>query len=282
MDCSLVIEEDGHWLGLLPAAYLPESGREAAGRRIASHPGITYGGVIHQGALLGGRMLEAFEAIIRHYREAGAATLVYKVVPHFYHRVPAQDDLYALFRLGARRLRCDLSSTIDLAARRAPTERRRRSLGRAVKQGIVVRDGVSQLGDFWNILSANLARRHNAKPVHSLAEIELLADRFPAEIRCYGAYLHEEMLAGTVLFATPVTLHAQYIAATEEGMRTSALDAVFDHLLNLAAQEGYRWFDFGISTEKQSFSLNEGLYRFKSEFGGGGTVHEIYELDLRQ
>jgi len=26
--------------------------------------------------------------------------------------------------------------------------------------------------------------------------------------------------------------------------------------------------------------LNEGLYRFKSEFGAGGVAYECYELDL--
>jgi hypothetical protein len=38
----------------------------------------------------------------------------------------------------------------------------------------------------------------------------------------------------------------------------------------------------GISTEQQGTVLNDGLYRFKSEFGGGGVVHEFFEIDLRE
>ena len=43
---------------------------------------------------------------------------------------------------------------------------------------------------------------------------------------------------------------------------------------------GLQDFDFGISTEAEGMILNEGLYRFKSEFGGGGVVHEFYEMRL--
>jgi lipid II:glycine glycyltransferase (peptidoglycan interpeptide bridge formation enzyme) len=62
----------------------------------------------------------------------------------------------------------------------------------------------------------------------------------------------------------------------------SALDAVIEHCIEQAMRDAKRWFDFGISTESQGLVLNEGLYRFKSEFGGGGTVHEFFEIDLRR
>ena len=82
------------------------------------------------------------------------------------------------------------------------------------------------------------------------------------------------------MFITPTTFHAQYIASSEMGYDCSALDAIFEQGILSAQKDGKRWFDFGISTEVGGKVLNEGLYRFKSEFGAGGTVHEFYELDL--
>ena len=47
-----------------------------------------------------------------------------------------------------------------------------------------------------------------------------------------------------------------------------------------ARARGACYFDFGISNEDEGRVLNEGLYRFKYEFGAGSAVHEFYELDL--
>lgn len=284
-DRSLVIEENGRLAGLFPAALVKvssESSEQIEQIKVVSHPGSTYGGIVHQGGLQGARMIAAFEAIMSHYADDGHESVVYKAVPGIYHRVPAQDDLYALFRLGAKRVRCDLSSTIDLANRRKPSERRRRSHRKSLDAGVLMVEGHSYLRGFWDILEANLARRHNTQPVHTFDEIVILAERFPEEIRCVCAMVADTMVAGTVLFLSGNVTHTQYIAATEYGFSVSGLDAVFGYCLQMAAERGHRWFDFGTSNEHGGQYLNEGLYVFKSEFGGGGTVYETYEVDLRR
>jgi len=274
-DRSLVLEEEGRWVGVLPAATHP-----ADARCVSSHPGATYGGVLHQGALLGDRMLEALRAVAAHYAAEGANRLAYKAVPAFYHAVPAQDDLHALFRMGAQRVRCDLSSTIDLAARRPLPERRRRSLRKAQQGGVRVSEGLEGLDALWDVIAENLQRKHGVAPVHTAAELRLLAERFPRDITIVCADKDGRVVAGVVVFRTRVADHAQYIAGSEEGYRLSALDAVFQHCIDAASAAGKRWFDFGISTEEGGTVLNEGLYRFKSEFGGGGTVHEFFDIRL--
>lgn len=274
-DRSLMVFDDKDRLvGLLPAALDP--GDE---RLVASHPGSTYGGFVHLGGLGGEAMMEAFAAAARHYAAAGADRLLYKPVPYFYHRGPAQDDLHALFRLGAKRVRCDLSSTIDLDFRRPPSSRRKRSLAKATAAGVTVAEGLGRIEALWVVIADNLARRHGAAPVHRLEEMRLLAERFPDSIRCVAAALEGSVVAGVILFDTPVARHAQYIAASEAGYAVCALDLVFEHCIGGARAAGHRWFDFGISNERDG-RLNSGLYRFKSEFGGGGAVHEQYELAL--
>ena len=44
-------------------------------------------------------------------RASGISKLIYKAIPHIYHTVPAEEDLYALFLLNAKLFRRDVSST---------------------------------------------------------------------------------------------------------------------------------------------------------------------------
>lgn len=276
-DCSLIVEKDGRWVSVFPAALQP--GDE---RCVVSHPGITYGGLLHKGGVKGEQQVAVLSMICRYYAEQGYTRLVYKAVPWFYHVTPAQDDVYALFRLRARHIRCDLSSTIDLQRRRQVSKRRRRSLKKALRMGVEIREGSEYLPAFWQVLSDNLKKKHQAVPVHTLAEITQLAERFPDNIRCVVGLDGHEVISGVLIFTTPLVAHAQYIASSENGYEKSALDAVFKYCIEQAMKEGKRWFDFGISTEHSGMVLNDGLYRFKSEFGGGGTVHEFFEVDLSE
>jgi hypothetical protein len=273
-DLSIIVEDDGDWLGILPAAVLP-----GQADCVVSHPGITYGGLLHCGRLFGSDAVTAMAAIAKRYREAGLSRFRYKAIPHIYHQCPADDDLYALFRLGAVRYRCDLSSTIDLRARRTVSERRKRGLRKAQKAGVKVVSDIGLLPQFWAVLGANLAERHRARPVHTLAEMQDLTVRFPEHITLVCACLDGEVIAGTLLFLSPCVHHAQYIAANQVGHDHAALDAVFEQCIDSAAQRAH-YFDFGTSTEEDGQLLNDGLYRFKSEFGGGGTVAAFYELEL--
>jgi hypothetical protein len=276
-DRSVLIEDDdGALLGLIPAAQHPGQ-REV----IVSHPGITYGGALHQGRLRGPAMLDALQSAAVLWDASGYARLQYKAVPHIYQSTPAQDDLYALFRLGALRYRCDLSSCIDLQHRLAVSERRTRGQKKARRAGVEAVSGGEHFAALWQVLTANLQRKHDARPVHTLDEITLLAGRFPEHIQLVAARLDGKIEAGIVLFLSGTVAHAQYIASSETGYEVNALDLVFEAAIEQSRLAGKRFFDFGISTEDQGRTLNEGLNRFKNEFGAGGVVHEFYELNLK-
>lgn len=276
VDRSLIFEDDaGHWLGVLPLAQDP-----ADATRWVSHPGITYGGVLHDGALRGAAMVSALESACALMREQGARRLIVKPVPHIYALAPAQDDLYALFRLGAQRVRCDLTNCIDLAHPLPRSERRRRGLKKAQRTGLVIEAGADELGALWPVIEDNLARAHGLRPVHTLAQMELLASRFAQQIVCRVVRHEKRVVAGLVLFVTQRVTHAQYIASSEDGQALCALDLLFDHAIGEARAMQQRYFNFGVSTEDGGRVLNEGLHRFKSEFGAGGVVHEHHEVIL--
>jgi hypothetical protein len=135
-------------LGVFPAALSPDDASV-----VVSHPGATYGGVVHGGKLAGDRALEALEGLCQEYRRRGLHALIYKSVPHSYHRIPSMDGEYALFRAGARLYRCDLSASIALDRPEPRSERRKRGLKKAAKQGVALaREGEGLLEWYWALL----------------------------------------------------------------------------------------------------------------------------------
>jgi hypothetical protein len=273
-DESLLFYKGNILLGILPAARSLTNTNE-----VISHPGITYGGILHGGEITGTVMLEVFSALIEYYKGKGYSFFVYKAVPFIYPIKPSQDDLYALFRLRATIKRCDLSCALDLSMPKALSNRRMRGVKKA-SRSVVISGARSLLPNLYGVIQENLDRKHGASPVHSLLELTELAEKFPKEIQIRCAIVENIVEAGVIFFISKNVWHAQYIAASKVGYELSALDAIFDASLEEAEALGARYFDFGTSNEAQGTILNAGLYTFKSEFGGSGVAHEFYELNL--
>lgn len=277
-DASLVVQDRaGAWLGVLPAAVDSQDPTV-----LSSHPGITYGGIVHTGALAGERMLEALSLVARHAAEAGFAALVYKPVPPIYHRRPSQDDLYALFRVDAERFRVDLCATIDLREPRTLSRERRGALRRAVRAGVAVERDAAALQELWPLLEWQLETRHHTRPVHSLAEMEDLVGRFGERIQVWVGRVAGEAVAGVITFVTDRVVRAQYSIAGPASREEGALTLVFEEAIRDGAQSGRRYIDFGNSNEADGRILNTGLFRFKAGFGASATVQEFYRIGLSE
>jgi len=258
-------------------AVLPAAEDPSDATTVVSHPGITYGGIVHDGSLRGDAMIDALRAARDHYKAAGYRTLRYKTVPAIYHREPAQDDLYALFRLGARLYRRDLSATVELAAGTTARSDRRRNPRVATKRGAMLSTDPTDLDAFWDVLTSSLAARHATKPVHTADEMRTLMHLFPGAITLETVLLDGEVVGGTVHYRTDRVLHCQYSAASPAGAKAYALDLAFARAIETC---DLPYYDFGVSTEDGGTVLNAGLYDFKTSFGARGTVCDFYELSL--
>ena len=156
---------------------------------------------------------------------------------------------------------------------------RRRGVVRAEQAGIHVEISDSY-GGFWRVLADNLGTKYGVKPVHSLAEIELLHGRFPKNIVLYQAVRDGSVLGGVVLYVTPQVVHAQYSSATPEGKQLGAIDLIYERIMHHDYKD-YPYFDFGRSTENADGSgLNETLVFQKEGFGARGLCYDIYEWEL--
>lgn len=244
-----------------------------------SHQGLTYGGLIMSSRTTAMNILNVFEVLTVTFRHQGIKKIVYKAVPHMYHRLPAEEDLYALFRYGAVISERNISSTIHLPEEIMYSDSRKNGLRKAQKSSLKV--GLSNdLSSFWQILANNLKERYDIEPVHSLSEITYLRDKFRNEIHLFSVADSDDiMLGGCLVFEMENIVHAQYTAATEEGKKNGAIDLVIDYIVN-TAYPYKQYFDYGTSTEKQGHYLNENLIYQKEGFGARGTVYDIYTINL--
>jgi hypothetical protein len=270
-DHSLLIRNDDDSL----AALLPANLSDGV---LSSHGGLTYGGFVSDDAMKLPKMIEVFEATLHFLKEQSIRQLTYKSVPHIYHRAASEEDLYALFLCDARLLRRGALAVVDSAHPLPMQERRRRGARKAAKSGLAVRQ-TDDFATYWGILDERLREAHDARPAHTLEEIQLLQSRFPENIKLFAAYQDEAMLAGVVIYESETVAHTQYIAANQRSRELGALDLVFDELLNTYYRTK-RYFDFGTSDEQQGRVLNRGLIDQKEGYGARVMAHDHYEVEV--
>ncbi|MDR0988666.1 MAG: GNAT family N-acetyltransferase [Prevotellaceae bacterium] len=270
-DASLLVYQNSKLMALLPG--------NLSNHGYYSHQGLTYGGLIYSAAVTFGQVETLFHLLTNYIRtELKATSLLYRAIPHIYHRYPAEEDLYALSRMGASLVNRSLSSVVPTAERLPYRTLRRRQMARARGEALeVVED--ENFAAFWPVLTENLLSCHGVRPVHTLSEITYLHRCFPRHITLFRVCRQGETVGGCVVYDTHQVAHVQYIAASEAGKQYGALDLLFDYLMNRRYPDKH-YFDFGISTEHDGSLLNEGLLFQKEGFGGRAVMYDTYELKL--
>ncbi len=270
-DHSLFFTKGGSIQAVMPACKM--------GNTLAAHGGLTYGGYIMGRKTSTEDTLHFFQMLSTMLREKGFDELRIKPVPHIYHTLPAEEDLYALFRLNAHLMVRNVSASIFMPDRLIFRKDRKAGARKALRSGITVEESTDYAG-FWKILQDNLASKYGAAPVHTLEEITALAKAFPRNIKLHTAIAPDgEMMGGTVVFITTQTVHTQYISATPEGKLRGAIDILFDRLIN-ETYSNYRYFDFGTSNEDGGRVLNESLICQKEGFGARAICYDTYSVKI--
>ncbi len=272
-DHSLIFRKDNNIIALLPA-----NEKES---QLISHGGLTFGGIISNSEMTTSVMLMIFDELKVYCLNKNLTKLVYKFIPNIYHILPAEEDLYALFRHQAKLVRRDVTTVVKAGRMPEFQQRRIRSIKKAVSAQTVIKEAKdnSEWKNYWEILTAVLENRHQVKPVHTFEEILKLKTLFPDNIKLMISLNENKINAGVVLFIHDQNIHAQYICVNDEGRNLGSLDLIFDTIIK-TSQEKQKHFDFGISTENNGTILNEGLIDQKEGFGGRSVVHDFYELNF--
>ena len=194
-DFSLLFYKKEKLYALLPAHIKKDV--------LYSHFGLTYGGLIMDHQVTSADTLVLFEELNAYLRMRNITKVAYRPTPSIYHSIPAEEDLYALFKVcHARIVARDIASTVVMERRLKWSHGRKEGINRCLKNEI--RGEKSEdYAAFWKILADNATHKYDTLPVHSLEEIQLLKQKFPENIQLFVAEKGETMLGGTVLYLTP-------------------------------------------------------------------------------
>lgn len=266
-DNSLMFYEDDVLLAILPASL--------HGNELRSHGGLTYGGFITNEKMKQHKMLECFDVLRLYMRENGISNLVYKAVPYIFHKQPAEEDLYALFRSNAKILKIEPSTAVLLKNPVKMPKGRKAQISRALREGVKI-----ELSDDFETflkLENSVLIKHNTQAVHSAEELRLLKSRFENEIQLWTAVYQNKIIAASLLFVYDNAVHTQYMAADDKAREIGALDLLIKTVMD-EFSAGKTYLDFGISSENGGGFLNEGLISQKEGFGGRTLCYQTWEI----
>lgn len=269
-DNSLMFMEKGELIAVLPASL--------HGNELRSHGGLTYGGFITNEKMKQHKMLDCFDLLKQYMNENNITNLIYKCIPHIYHKQPSEEDLYALYKTGAKVLKIEPSTTLNLKLPLKMPKGRKAQISRAKREGVII----EQSNDFESFIELEnnvLSEHHNTKAVHSAEELKLLKSRFENEIQLWVAKYENEIIAGTLLFVYENVVHTQYMAANDKAREIGGLDLLIKTLTDKFS-DSHTYFDFGISTEDSGKYLNEGLIAQKESFGGRTVCYQTWEMNI--
>ena len=269
-DNSLLFYDEEKLVALMPASI-----KDGV---LTSHGGLTYGGFITGNDMKQHHMNDCFMALKEYALQNGIKEIIYKHIPHIYHKQPAEEDLFSLYYNGAGVVKIEASTVIDLQQPLKMPKGRKAQVGRARREGVSIKES-NDFESFIELENQVLNERHGTKAVHNASELHLLQERFPNNIKLLAAFYQEKIIAGTVLFIYDNVVHTQYMAANETAREIGALDLTIATVIE-QFKEAKKWLDFGISTEDAGHYLNEGLIAQKEGFGGRTNIYQTWLLHI--
>jgi len=267
-DNSLMFFKQNKLVALLPANI-----RE---NQLISHGGLTFGGILSDSSMKTSLMLEVFDSLIAYLHENSSKALIYKAIPYIYHILPAEEDMYAIYRCGGKLIRRDVNSVINFREEIKFSKGKKEGIKKAIKAGLRVVES-SDFSSFFRIGRQILADKYHARPTHTAEEMQVLTNHFPENIKLFATYKENNMLAGVIIYEYKNVVHTQYMFNSEEGTNCGALDIILNYLIT-GRCKSKSYFSFGISTEQDGLYLNEGLVSQKELFSARTVVQDVYEI----
>lgn len=269
-DFSLMVYKDDKLVALLPL--------NIDKNKFISHGGLTYGGFIINKNISTTLMLEIFKEFIDFSKSNRIEKILYKSIPHIYHKIPSEEESYCLFVNDFNLIKRDISSCINMRKSKIKGKKMT-GYRKGIKLGLKIIE-TSDCSSIVDIINVNLNKKYNTDAVHTSSELNSLKNNFKNEIKFLNLDIDGKIEGGAILFLTNNVVHAQYVATSDKAKKNRGLDFIICFIYEKYCNE-FEWFDFGISTEKNGRFLNKNLIKSKEEFGLSGICYDTYELNIK-
>lgn len=273
--------------GMIKCVLMSASAKDDADV-IVSHPGTTFAGLIFNSKDSVGEMAKVVDLVEAHYK-SNYKKIVLRTSHPCYSDQPNQKIDYMLLRKGYKFGFTALVNIIDLSKINTEDEifglyncRKRNQVRKSIngnRFSFTQKENIPR--EIWMNMALNLDRKFDARPTHAYSEINELQHMFNEKIVPYATYkANGDYGAFSLAYKFKNVFHTQYLDMNYDLSRENPNYFLLHHLIIEAIREGYRYFSLGGSTEKRGEYLNEGLFRFKSGFGGGSILLPQYEKEL--
>lgn len=283
-DASLCIYKGNE----LVAAVLGCVIREDDKRILFAHKGTTFGGITISKKIYSVTAIEEMMLLIENFiKEVGFSKVYIKTVAPIYQRESTDLIDYFLYKNGYT-CYSELNFYMGLSRYYADvlnqfSSGKRRDYRYSLKSNLIFTElhSESEIGEFYEVLQKNI-RKLGIRSVHTESDLlDLKFNRFKDEIKFYGVYSDEVMIAGSMIFIFDnKVFHTQYLSSDEEYLSLFPMDFLITNLIEVAVDMNMEKFSFGICTEDQGRYLNMGLSRFKEGFGTEYCINRSYEKEF--
>ncbi|WP_430934931.1 hypothetical protein [Saccharicrinis sp. 156] len=269
-DMSLMLYNKGLLKALLPGNIKDD--------HFYSHQGLTFGGIVHHShfTLEEARLL--LNKIVSYLRNENVKNFTIKMQPFFYASSHTQIQQYLFESLKYEKHSQHIGAFINCNNHSFPkssVEKRKLRL-----DNFYVQEDVS-IEEYWKVLEENLADQHKSKPVHTLAEIQLLQNKFPKNIKVFAIknkFTHK-IDAGILVFDHGEIVKMQYIATSSDGRKNRATHALY-FLFISHFKKSKKYIDMG--TCMTGDEINTSLLYLKQRYGADVYSVNYYNLNTNK
>ncbi len=285
-DDSIVVRDKGSHIvkGVFLAAIDTEDSTA-----IISHPGTTFAGLIYNIRDSYQMVSHVVEMILGYY-ETRYRYINIRTTPSFYSKQATGLLDYILIRSGYNYGITALANMIRIENIESEVQlweiyetKRRNQVRKALKNNMFIFTKVSSINpDIWKRMNDNLHERHSVCSTHTFEEIYALQAKMPEFIEPYEVrHINGEYAAFGLVYKFKNVFHTQYLDMNYKYAVEYPNIFLIHHLIVEACKEKFPVFSFGTTTERAGEYLNEGLWAYKSGYGGGSIILPVYSKEIR-
>ena len=255
---------------------------------LISHSGTTFAGPIFN-TKDSYKTISAVLNLLLDYYEQKYSFIEIKTTPQYYSKQELGVLDYLLLKRGYQYGMTALANIINISGIKSEDDimglydsKRRNQVKKAIKCDKFIFQRTNNICEYiWEHMNQNLINKFNSHTTHSYDEIVELHGRMPENIIPYEIHTTDGTYAAyALIYKFKNAFHTQYLDLNYDLSKDYPNLLLIHKLIEEAAILGYNTFSFGASTERGGEYLNEGLFEYKSGYGGGSILLPLYTKQL--
>ena len=283
-DSSLLFKKRGKIIAVLPAAIEKRGNKKI----LFSHPGASFGGLVYQklSFIDCSTIIEIIEAFCKknNFNEIFIIQTPLVFNQHQNNEVvdyclrKSQYDNTENYLSSVLLIQDNINNQLKEIARNK--KRSMNYYNSLIKENKIQFKWADNFQEFYPILIEN-KKKHNAKPTHSLEELEKLKQLFPDDILQLMILNNQHSIGGMTVFkANETSLILFYTMFDYSYNNIQPITLLMHYILKWSKKHHIRLIDYGIShqpNQKDPLRPNISLIKFKEEFGCFSSIRNTYK-----